>query len=95
MKAQPHSFNVSKDSIQDNSPCDYTLTLTFGNTCALINRTDTYFTKAATMPVKNLNLNSLKMTCTLWAENSKKVNVQTSFFFNCLLCRTQAKAYKG
>lgn len=80
MKAQLHSFNVFKDSIQDNSLCNYALMLTSGYICALINRTGTHLTKAATAVLQNLNLISLKMTCTPWAENRKRVNMQTSCF---------------
>lgn len=87
MKVQLHSFNVFKDSIHDHSLRNYALMLAFGNISALINRTGTHFTKAATSVLQNLNLISLKMTCTPWAENRKKVNMQTrcfhsAFFFN-------------
>lgn len=80
MKAQLHSFSVFKDSIQDYKLCNYALMLTFGNTSTVINRTSTYFTKAATAVLQNLNLILLKMTCTPWAENRKKVNMHTSCF---------------
>jgi len=80
VKAQLHSFHVFKDSIQDNSLCNYAFMITFGNICALISRTGTHFTEATTAVLQNLNSISLKMICTPWPENRKTVNMQTSCF---------------